>query len=94
MQLKNVYEQIDALAPFALSRAYCEATGGYDNSGLLVDCGGEFESVLFSLDLSAAAVDRAKEVGAGLIITHHPAVHAPPKHLTPERPRPKVPRSP
>ena len=84
MRSKEMFELIDRLAPFALSRAYCEATGGYDNSGLLVDCGGEFESVLFSLDLSAAAVDRAKEIGAGLIVTHHPAIYGPIKNLTPE----------
>ena len=39
MRSKEMYELVDSIAPFSLSRAYCEAFGAYDNSGLLVDCG-------------------------------------------------------
>lgn len=84
MRSKEMYELVDAIAPFSLSRAYCEAFGAYDNSGLLVDCGRDVKKALFSLDLSAAAVKRAKELGAELIVTHHPAIYAPLKSLTPE----------
>ena len=77
MRSKEMYELVDAIAPFSLSRAYCEAFGAYDNSGLLVDCGRDVKKALFSLDLSAAAVKRAKELGAELIV-------APLKSLTPE----------
>ena len=41
MQLKNVYEAIDALAPFALSGEYCDTYGAHDNSGIILDCGEE-----------------------------------------------------
>lgn len=84
MRSKEMYELVDTLAPFALSRAYCEKTGGYDNSGLLLDCGNDAEKVLFSLDLSQSAVEEAKRMGAGLIVTHHPAIYAPLKNLTPD----------
>ena len=84
MRSKEMYELVDSIAPFSLSRAYCEQFEAYDNSGLLVDCGREIKNALFSLDLSAAAVAKAKELGAELIVTHHPAIYAPLKNLTPE----------
>ncbi len=74
MRLKELYELIDKYAPFALSREYCERYGAYDNSGVIVDCGEEISCVLFSLDLSRRAVERAKEEGADCIVTHHPAI--------------------
>ena len=84
MRPKEMYELVDSFAPFALSRAYCEKIQGYDNSGLLLDCGKDAECILFSLDLSKAAVEEAKRIGAGLIVTHHPAIYAPLKNLTPD----------
>ncbi len=77
MQLKNVYEQIDALAPFALSKEYCDTYKFYDNSGVIVDCGGEVRGILCSLDLSMRAVEEAKKAGANVIVTHHPAIYQP-----------------
>ena len=61
MQLKNVYEQIDALAPFELSKEYCDTYKFYDNSGVILDCGGDVKGVLCSLDLSLRAVEEAKK---------------------------------
>ena len=81
MKLNEIYAIIDELAPFALSREYCEKYGMYDNSGSLLDCGGEIKGVLFSLDCSTAAVERAKSMGANLIVTHHPAIYTPIKEL-------------
>ena len=86
MKLNEVYELVDSIAPFRLSREYCEKCGAYDNSGILVDCGGEIKSILFSLDCSMAAVERAKSKGANLIITHHPAIFAPIKGLKADNP--------
>lgn len=77
MFLKTIYELSDSLAPFALSKEYCERFGARDNSGVQLDCGGEIKSVLFSLDLSEAAIARAKEMKANCIITHHPAIFNP-----------------
>jgi len=82
MRLTTFYELADGLAPFALSGEYCEKHHAYDNSGILVDCAREIDCVLFSLDLSAAAVKRAREIGAQLIVTHHPAIYAPLSSLT------------
>ncbi len=80
MRSKQLYEMIDGVAPFALSREYI-SRGAYDNSGLLLDCGEEITGVLFSLDLSLAAVEEAKKSGYNCIVTHHPAIFAPLKCL-------------
>ena len=77
LSVKALYETINALAPFALSREYIEKFGHRDNSGIQLDCGGEITGVLFSLDLSAAAVAEAKKWGANCIVTHHPAIFSP-----------------
>lgn len=84
MRLKEIYELADAIAPFALSRDWCEAYKGYDNSGIQLDCGGEIDQILFSLDLSSAAVTRAEASGARLVFTHHPAIYSPLHSLTSE----------
>lgn len=77
MKLKHVYDLVDSLAPFALSREYCEKHDGYDNSGILLDCGKDVTGVLFSLDLSPEAAARARAAGADCIVTHHPAIYSP-----------------
>ncbi|MBQ8323418.1 MAG: Nif3-like dinuclear metal center hexameric protein [Clostridia bacterium] len=75
MKLSEIYEIADELAPKRLSDEYCSRYGAYDNSGVLVDTGNEIAGVLFSLDLSFAAIDQAVEAGANLIVTHHPAIY-------------------
>lgn len=77
MRLKNLYDAIDALAPFALSREYCETYGFRDNSGVILDCGGEIKGVLCSLDLSARTAEAALQAGANAVVTHHPAIFNP-----------------
>ncbi len=74
MRPRDIYELADALAPFSVSARLVSECGFHDNSGLLVDCGGEVTGVLFSLDLSEGAVEEAKERGANVIFTHHPAI--------------------
>ncbi len=75
MKLSEIYEIADKIAPKRISDEYCEKYGAYDNSGVLVDCGEEITGVLCSLDLSMSAIDRALEMGANLIVTHHPAIY-------------------
>lgn len=75
MKLSEIYEIANGIAPKALSDEYCAKYGAYDNSGILVDCGEDIKGVLFSLDLSLAAIGEAMESGANLIITHHPAIY-------------------
>ena len=75
MKLSEIYQVADKIAPRRLSDEYCRNYGAYDNSGILVDTGDDIKGVVFSLDLSVAAIEKAKEVGANLIITHHPAIY-------------------
>ena len=86
MKLNEIYTLIDGVAPFSLSREYCDKFGYYDNSGVLVDCGEEITGALFSLDCSMSAVEAAKRAGANLIVTHHPAIFQPIKALGMDNP--------
>lgn len=76
MKLQEIYEKVDELAPFALSKEWI-AKGAYDNSGIIVDIGGEINQVLFALDLTKESFEAAKRVNANCIVTHHPAIYAP-----------------
>lgn len=80
MKLKDIFNAANELAPFALSEEYIEK-GHYDNSGVMLDCGREISGVLFSLDLSLAAVEEAQKRGCNAIFTHHPAIWEGVKHL-------------
>lgn len=77
MTVKEIYKYADMVAPFVLSREYCERYGARDNSGVQLDCGEPFDCILFSLDLTESAIRRAKEIGAGAIFTHHPSIFNP-----------------
>ncbi len=47
----------------------------WDNVGLLVgDTDAEITKILVSLDVTDQAVARAEEIGAELILTHHPLI--------------------
>ena len=74
MKLSEIYEIADKIAPKVLSDEYCRSYGAYDNSGLLVEASEEINGILFSLDLTNAAIDEAIEKGYNLIITHHPVI--------------------
>lgn len=75
MKLIEIYELAKKEAPKSLSDEYCEKYGAYDNSGIIVDTGEEIDKILFSLDLTNEAVERAVKIGAKLIVTHHPAIY-------------------
>ena len=75
MKLSEIYQIADGLAPKSISDEYCAKFGAYDNSGVLVDTGEEITGVLFSLDLTFAAIEKAIRTGANLIITHHPSIY-------------------
>ena len=75
MQLREIYQIADEIAPKRLSDEICQNPDWYDNSGILLDTGEEIKRVLFSLDLSVLAVEKALQTGANLIITHHPAIY-------------------
>lgn len=70
------------VAPVALSDEFCKKYGGYDNSGLIVDCGNDICGALFCLDLTPSALEEAVRQGCNLIITHHPAIFAGVKNIS------------
>lgn len=75
MTIADIFKILDRIAPKALSDEYCRLYDAYDNSGVLVDTGKGADCVLFSLDFSSGAVEAAVKAGAGLIVTHHPAIY-------------------
>ena len=65
---KDIYNYIDSFAPFA-----SQAT--WDNSGLLVGSFyNEVKQVLIALDITAFEIEKAREIGAQLIVSHHPVI--------------------
>lgn len=75
--IRDIYNIIDGLYPFSLSKQYIDKYGGHDNSGIIINLGKDITKVLWTLDLSPASVAAAKEAEANLIITHHPAIYYP-----------------
>lgn len=73
-------QALEVYAPLEISYSAIEK-GDYDNSGLIVKCSDIVNNALFSLDLSDATVEKAKELGADTIVTHHPAIYNPAKKL-------------
>ena len=72
-EILNLLEQ--QVAPVKVSDDFCAKYKTYDNSGIIINCGVPVTGVLFSLDLSEAAVERAVWLGYNLIVTHHPAIY-------------------
>ena len=71
MKVKEIFEIINNLAPV-------ESALSYDNAGILVgDCNSEVKIALVCLDCTPAAVKKAINEGAELIITHHPIIFKP-----------------
>ena len=62
-----------------------ELADEWDNVGLLVGAeNDEVDKVLLALDITPAAVEEAHNIGAGLIISHHPVIFEPLRYLTPD----------
>ena len=81
MKLSEIYKIADAIAPKRLSDEYCRSAGAYDNSGLLVEACEDVTGILFTLDLTNAAIDKAIANGINLIITHHPVIYGKIDHI-------------
>ena len=74
----EIYAYIDRFAPFHTAM-------GFDNPGLLVGARDtEVRSVLFALDITPQVVREAAEMGAQLIVSHHPVIFHPLKSLSPD----------
>ena len=67
--VSEIYEMLDELLPRSLSLSW-------DNDGLMVcpDPDTEVHTILFALDITDCVVEYAKEIGAELIISHHPLI--------------------
>ena len=67
----DIYDIIDAVAPFASAMPY-------DNSGLLVGDGNTpVTRALLCLDITQAVIEEAASINANLIISHHPVIFDP-----------------
>ena len=75
MEIKNILEKFNELAPLCFSFDAQKNLGHYDNSGMILDCASQTDSVVCALDFTNEVVDYAISVGAKLIITHHPAIY-------------------
>ena len=60
-----------------------ELAEDFDNVGLLVgDENAEVKGIMVSLDCFDEVIDRAEDLGANLIVTHHPIIFDPLKSVT------------
>lgn len=76
--VKEVYEFLDQLAPFATQM-------DFDNAGFLVGRGDrQAERILVTLDITEEVVREAAELGCQLIVSHHPVIFHPTKSVTDE----------
>lgn len=72
----DVFALLQEKAPFALQE-------GFDNAGFLVGRGNRAVTrVLVALDVTEAVVEEAAELGAQLIISHHPVIFGGAKAVT------------
>ncbi|SDB38858.1 dinuclear metal center protein, YbgI/SA1388 family [Ruminococcaceae bacterium FB2012] len=73
--VKDIYDRIDALAPFRNQESY-------DNSGLNIGSrDAEVSKALIALDATADVVSDAEKLGVQLVITHHPVIFDPIKQI-------------
>lgn len=74
--VREIYDYLDGLAPFGLQM-------DFDNAGFLVGRGERAVTrILVALDVTGEVVDEAKDLGAELIVAHHPVIFSPVKSVT------------
>ena len=74
--VKNIYQYLDSIAPFALQM-------DFDNSGFLVGRGDrQVNRILVALDITQTVIDEAKQKNCQLIVSHHPVIFTPAKSVT------------
>ena len=76
MLLSRFIEVMEKVAPTNLKE-------DFDNVGLMVgDRNKEIKKVLLALDCTDKVIEEAKEIGAQLILTHHPLIFKKPSNIT------------
>lgn len=74
--VRDFYEYLNSIAPV-------ETQEDWDNSGMLVgDMNAEVSKAVVVLDIDLWAVEKAKQLGANLIISHHPVIFRAMKSFT------------
>lgn len=74
--IKDLYQYIDSFAPF-------ETQMDFDNAGLLVGReNAPVEKVLVALDITTPVIREAVNMGAQLIVAHHPVIFHPLKRVS------------
>lgn len=74
--VKEIYQAIDRWAPFGTQM-------DFDNSGFLVGRGdANVSRILVALDITKFVIEEAAELGAQLIVSHHPVIFRPMKSVT------------
>ena len=77
-RVKDIYAHIDRLAQF-------DTQEGFDNAGFLAGhAAAEVTDVLICLDINLAVIREAIEMGAQLIVAHHPVIFTPVRSVTDE----------
>ncbi|MBE6798487.1 MAG: Nif3-like dinuclear metal center hexameric protein [Ruminococcaceae bacterium] len=75
MKVKEILDFLNGIAPM-------ETAEHYDNVGLLVgNPEADVNGILVSLDCFDEVIDRAEDLGANLIVTHHPIIFNPLKSV-------------
>ncbi len=75
MKIIDIYSKINEIAPF-------DSSLSFDNTGLLIgDMLEDVDKALICLDLSCDVIEEALNIGATLIITHHPVIFSPLKSV-------------
>lgn len=70
-KVKEIYNYIDSIASFNTQE-------DWDNSGFLVgDGNAEVTKILFTLDITNDVIAQANNIGANLIVSHHPLIFKP-----------------
>lgn len=74
--VRDFFEYINSIAPI-------DTQESWDNSGMLVgDMNAEVRKAVVVLDIDMWAVGKAKELGANLIVSHHPVIFSAMKSFT------------
>lgn len=82
--VREIYDAVQKIAPFETAEAF-------DNVGLLIGRGDQTVSkILVALDVTLDVVKEAVELGAELILSHHPLLFRARKNLVEEDPEAKI----
>ena len=82
--MQEIFERLCSFAPLDLQM-------DFDNSGFLIGRGDRsVQSVLLALDITIPVIQEAEELGAQLIISHHPVIFRALKELKPDGPGEKA----